>query len=44
MKSSPEDLMKAGEFDHRVLRIARGCGYTVDKVRDFFKYAKTFHE
>ena len=43
MKASPEELMKK-DFDRRVLRIARGCGYTVEKVRDFFKYAKMFHD
>ncbi|CAL6002711.1 Signal_recognition particle 54 [Hexamita inflata] len=43
MKSSPTILMKDG-YDRRVLRIARGSGYTVDRVKDFFKYAKQFSE
>lgn len=44
MESSPEELMKEGKMEQRVLRIAKGSGYTCEKVRDFIKYAKMFHE
>jgi len=40
MASSPTGLAKEGQFERRILRIARGSGYTTERVRDFFKYAK----
>lgn len=43
MQMNPQSISKAN-FESRVLRIARGSGYTVERVRDFFKQAKTFQE
>lgn len=43
MNSNPQQLMR-DNFERRARRIATGSGYTVERVRDFFKYAKTFSE
>ena len=43
MASSADYLLKNG-YESRVLRVARGSGYTVERVRDFFKYAKQFSD
>lgn len=43
MASSADYLLKNG-YESRVLRVARGSGYTAERVRDFFKYAKQFSD
>ena len=41
MQMNPQLIMKSN-FESRVLRIAKGSGYTVERVREFFKQAKQF--
>eukprot|EP00703_Trepomonas_sp_PC1_P001359 JAP95247.1 Signal recognition particle 54 [Trepomonas sp. PC1] len=43
MAMNPQTIMKSN-FESRVLRIARGSGYTVERVREFFKQAKQFQD
>ena len=43
MASSADYLLK-NDYESRVLRVARGSGYTVERVRDSFKYAKQFSD